>query len=220
MLRRMHGHRDHAAGPATRGVTIPWAHSYDRVTALLMLGREPKFRSMTVDLAAVQAGERVLEVGCGTGSLALVAARRAGPAGKVYGIDPDPVMIATSREKAAKARLDVAFEVGLIEKLPFEAGEFDVVLSSLMLHHLPDDLQKLGLAEVRRVLKPGGRFLAVDIEPPAASLARKLLSHLLGERMMQGGLRDLEPVLAAAGFTRAESGRTSMRLLSYLRGWA
>jgi demethylmenaquinone methyltransferase/2-methoxy-6-polyprenyl-1,4-benzoquinol methylase/phosphoethanolamine N-methyltransferase len=219
MLHRIHGHQDRAAGPATRGVTIRWAHSYDRVTALLMLGQEPKFRSMTVDLAAVQPGERVLEVGCGTGSLALAAARRTDSTGKVYGIDPDPRMIATARDKAARAGLDAEFEVGLIEKLPFDAGEFDVVLSSLMLHHLPGDLQVLGLAEVRRVLKPGGRFLAVDIEPPTGPHARKLLTHLLGERMIQGGLKDLEPVLAAAGFTRTESGHTPMRLLSYLRGW-
>ncbi len=206
--------------PATRGVTIRWARFYDVVTGLLMLGQEPAVRAMTVDLAAVQPGERVLEVGCGTGSLALAAARRAGASGKVYGIDPDPVMINVARKKATQARLDVTFEVGLIEKLPFDASEFDVVLSSLMLHHLPDDLQALGLAEVRRVLKPGGRFLAVDFEPPTSPLAQKLLSHILGHRMMRGGLSDLQRVLAAAGFTAIQAGRTRMRLLSFLGGRA
>ena len=142
--------------PATRGATIPWARVYDALTGLLLLGQEPALRAMTVDLAVVQPGERVVEVGCGTGSLALTASRRRGASGKVYGIDPDPVMINVARKKATRARLDVTFEVGLIERLPFAAAEFDVVLSSLMLHHLPDDLQALGLGEVRRVLRPGG----------------------------------------------------------------
>jgi demethylmenaquinone methyltransferase/2-methoxy-6-polyprenyl-1,4-benzoquinol methylase/phosphoethanolamine N-methyltransferase len=174
---------------------------------------------MTVDLAAVQSGERALEVGCGTGSLALAAARRAGPAGHVYGIDPDPVMIGIATDKARDQRLDVTFQVGLIEKLPFDDGDFDLVLSSLMLHHLPADLQMLGLAEVKRVLRPGGRFLAIDIAPPKG-LSRLLLEPLLGKRMMQGGVGHLQPVLSQVGFTDVETGPTRMRLLAFLRGRA
>lgn len=220
MLHHMHGHRDRAAGPETRGITIRWARFYDLGTSVMLLGQEPRLRTMTVDLAMVQPGERILEVGCGTGSLALAAARRVGLTGKVVGIDPDPVMIDLARRKAARIHRDVEFEVAAIEALPFQLGDFDVVLSSLMLHHLPDDLKALGLAEVRRVLKPGGRFLAVDMQPRTGPISRKILTHLLGERMMQGGLTDLEPVLIRAGFARAESGPTRMRLLGYLRGWA
>jgi ubiquinone/menaquinone biosynthesis C-methylase UbiE len=186
----------------------------------MLLGQEPRLQAMTVDLAMVQPGERVLEVSCGTGSLALAAARRVGLSGKVVGIDPDPTMIDLARRKAARLHRDVEFEVAAIEALPFEPGEFDVVPSSLMLHHLPDDLGALGLAEVWRVLKPGGRFLAVDMSPRTGPVARRILTHLLGERMMQAGLRDLEPVLIQTGFARAESGPTHMRLLGYLRGWA
>jgi ubiquinone/menaquinone biosynthesis C-methylase UbiE len=220
MLHHLHGGGKHETGPATRGVKIRWARFYDIMTDVLLLGQEPKLRSMTLDLATVQPGEQVLEVGCGTGSLALAAARRVGLSGKVYGIDPDPTMIAVARRKAAKMRHDVVFEVGVIEALPFDTGKFDLVLSSLMLHHLPADLQALGLAEVRRVLKPGGRFVAVDIDPDPVALERKVLRPILGERMAQGGLRHVEPVLAAAGFTQTEWGRTRMRLLSYLRGRA
>jgi demethylmenaquinone methyltransferase/2-methoxy-6-polyprenyl-1,4-benzoquinol methylase/phosphoethanolamine N-methyltransferase len=201
------------------------ARFYDVVTNLLLLGHEPVLRAMTLDLAGVQPGERVLEVGCGTGSLALAAARRVAAdgaaSGTVCGIDPDPTMIGVARKKAAKARLDVAFEVGLIEKLPYGAAEFDVVLSSLMLHHLPTDLQTLGLAEVRRVLKPGGRFLAVDFETSGSPMAHSLMSHLVGHyRAHQAGLSHLQPTLAAAGFTEVRTGPTRMRLLAYLAGRA
>jgi demethylmenaquinone methyltransferase/2-methoxy-6-polyprenyl-1,4-benzoquinol methylase/phosphoethanolamine N-methyltransferase len=220
MLNHLFGHRDRVTGPATRGILIKGARFYDALTGLLTLGQERAVRAMTVDLAAVQRGERALEVGCGTGSLALEAARRVGASGKVYGIDPDPVMIDIARKKAAKARLDVTFEMGLIEKLPYDAAEFDVVLSSLMLHHLPADLQALGLAEVRRVLKPGGRFLAVDFEPPTSPVARKLVGLIFGQRMLQGGLSHLQPTLAAAGFTGTEWGRTRVRILSFLAGRA
>lgn len=219
MLRHMHGNRKPAAGLATRGVMIAWARFYDHVTALLLLGQEPALRTMTVDLAAVQPGERILEVGCGTGSLALAAARRAGPTGQVYGIDPDPTMIGIATRKAQKQRLDGTFQVGLIERLPFDEGEFDLVLSSLMLHHLPADLQVAGLAEVKRVLRPGGRFLAVDLAPPAG-LSRLVLTPLLAKRMMQGGVGHLQPVLAQVGFTDVETGPTRMRLLAFLRGRA
>ena len=65
-----------------------------------------------------------------------------------------------AREKALKARFDIDFQVALIEKVPFPDSSFDLVTSSLMLHHLPDDLKRKGFAEIRRVLKLGGRFLA------------------------------------------------------------
>jgi len=86
----------------------------------------------------------------------------AGPAGETCGIDPAPEMVELARRKAAQAGVTVRFEVGVIEALPYPPDHFDVVLSSLMLHHLPDELKRRGLAEIHRVLKPAGRLLAVD----------------------------------------------------------
>jgi len=71
-------------------------------------------------------------------------------------------MIARAGKKARKAGLEVDFRSGLVESLPFPGGQFDVVLSTLMLHHLPGKLRSQCAVEVRRVLKPGGRVLAID----------------------------------------------------------
>lgn len=153
---------------------------YDLLAALLTLGREPALRERLADLASLAPGEHALDVGCGTGSLALVAKRRVGPAGSVRGVDAAPEMVAQARAKAAKAKLDVAFEVARAEALPFPDASVDVVLGTLMLHHLPSAVRERFAREVRRVLKPGGRVLAVDFEAPArkrAGLVARLHRH-------------------------------------------
>jgi len=142
------------------------AKHYDLLAAALTLGRERALRERLVDLARLVPGEVVLDVGCGTGSLAIVAKRRVGDTGEVHGIDAAPEMIAQATRKAAKAGLLVAFQAGRAEALPFPDAHFDVVFSTLMLHHLPAPVrQRLG-EEIQRVLKPGGRVIAVDFEPP------------------------------------------------------
>src|SRR5579859_2389651 len=104
----MFGHHDHAAGSkdaGTRGSVIHWARFYDPVVTLLTLGRAPAMREEAADLAAIQPGESVLEVGCGTGQLTQRARARAGSSGLVCGIDPSAEMIRVAREKAQRANL-------------------------------------------------------------------------------------------------------------------
>ncbi len=215
----MHSHaRAHA--PHTRGRTIHWAHLYDILTGFLWLGKERAMREMTLDLAAVQPGETVLDVGCGTGGLTIPAKARAGATGVVHGVDPAPEMIERARQKAARQGLDVCFQAGVIEALPFPADHFDVVLSSLMLHHLPDDLKRAGFQDIYRVLKPGGRFLAVDLQPPALPVIKHLATLFFGHDMMRSNLHVLPPVMQDAGFVAVEVGPTRSRVLSFLRGTA
>lgn len=115
--------------------------------------------------------------------------------------------------------MDVGFQVGLVEDIPFPDGEFDVVLSRLVLHHLPDDLKRRGVAEMRRVLKPGGRFLAVDFTPPTHPWLRGLVTLLIGHHeMMRSDIRKLSPILEEAGFTGIEVGKTRHSLFSFVRG--
>jgi demethylmenaquinone methyltransferase/2-methoxy-6-polyprenyl-1,4-benzoquinol methylase/phosphoethanolamine N-methyltransferase len=149
------------AAPQTNGMVIRWARFYDVAVQLISLGRETALREQTVAIAKIHPGERVLDIGCGTGTLAIAVAR-AVPGAEIRGLDPAPSMVERARHKAAVANVDVEFDVGVIERMDIEDDSVDVVLSSLMLHHLPGTLRQEGLREVHRVLKPGGRLVAVD----------------------------------------------------------
>jgi ubiquinone/menaquinone biosynthesis C-methylase UbiE len=187
---------DRVSPPATRGVLIRWPSWYDVMNRVHFLGRERQFRERTVDLAGITRGHDVLDVGCGTGNLTMAVKRRAGEESEVHGIDAAPEMIQAAERKAAEKQVDVGFQVGLIEDIPFPDGKFDVVVSSLMLHHLPKDLKRQGVAEISRVLKPHGRFVGVDLDPP-----------------LLGNLRIVAEAMEANGFTEMRRGRTKFRTL-------
>lgn len=213
----MHTH-PHEAAPSTQGRLIRWARQYDRLVNLLALGRARQLRSMTVDLARIVPGEAVLDVGCGTGDLTLAVKARTGPAGRVAGIDASPEMIAVARRKAAHAQSEIDFRVSAVEALPFPEASFDVVVSSLMMHHLPHAVKRQGLSEIRRVLKPGGRLVIVDAKRPTTIVGR-VLAGLSLHAALREGAQDLPPLLQAAGFTRVQSGDTAWRMLGLVVGW-
>lgn len=149
--------------PVTRGRTLNRvAPFYDGLCRTVGLGRS--FRDRTLAVAALEPGEKVLDVGCGTGVLARRAAQIAGPAGSVVGIDPAPDMIRVAQQTPASRSSPARFRLGVIENLPFDAESVDVVLASLVLHHLPLDVRRAGLREVYRVLRPGGRLVVVDFD--------------------------------------------------------
>jgi demethylmenaquinone methyltransferase/2-methoxy-6-polyprenyl-1,4-benzoquinol methylase/phosphoethanolamine N-methyltransferase len=195
---------DPAITPDTKGRLIRWAGAYDVLIHLFFLGREQSFRGFTVDLARVKPGDRVLDVGCGTGSLTNLAAIRAGRQGQAHGIDAAPEMIARAKLKSARQQLKIDYRVAPIESLPFPDDHFDVVLSSLMLHHLPAELAQSGFDEVSRVLKPGGRLAIVDVALPIIGRNLRLVERLMKE----------------TAFTEIETGRTPLRIMRYLRGTA
>jgi ubiquinone/menaquinone biosynthesis C-methylase UbiE len=205
--------RDSAA-PATKGrVMRSSARFYDLMVWLLTLGRERSFRERLVELARLQPGESVLDVGCGTGSLAIAAKRRVGPRGSVHGIDASPEMIARATRKAKKAGVDVTFRTAVVETLPFPDGRFDVVLSTLMLHHLPRPTREQSAREIRRVLKPGGRVLAVDFGMPGRR--RKGIIGHLHHRRGHVALDSVIELLTAAGLTVVESGPVGVKDLHF-----
>jgi ubiquinone/menaquinone biosynthesis C-methylase UbiE len=217
-MHRMRNEPKIEGGPETRGITIHWAGHYDLFSGLMGMGANRPNSRMVIELAGIQAGDKVLDVGCGTGSLTLTAKTYAGPEGEAYGIDAAPEMIAAARNKAAQAGMQVNFKVGLMEALDFEAASFDVVISRLAIHHLPDDLKGKGFAEILRVLKPGGRLLIADFKPPSNPLLRHLSRAVIGGHMMQTDIGSLPGMLEAAGFVEVRSGPTRSRFLGYVSG--
>ena len=184
----------------TEGRLIRWASFYDVFANALSLGQIHRLREVTVELAQIKPGDSVLDVGCGTGSVTIPAKVRAGLSSQVAGIDPAPEMIAKARRKAANRGLDIDFRVGVIEALPFPDASFDVVTSSLMMHHLPDDLQVRGLVEIYRVLKPGGRVLIADFMRPNITLLSKFFTALAMHHGLKFGIEKLPKLLENSQF--------------------
>jgi ubiquinone/menaquinone biosynthesis C-methylase UbiE len=203
--------------PHTKGIVIHWAWRYDLLLWMVSLGRERALRQKQIDLAGIAAGDSVLDVGCGTGTLAIAAKRRVGESGKVYGIDPSPEMIARAKQKARKAGLDLTFDTAAIEAIPFPNATFDVVLSTLMLHHLPDEARPQGIREIRRVLKPGGRLFAVDFGGTESQKHNYIARHSSHAHF---DIRQLIPELNEAGLGSVTSGKVGFRGLWFVSSTA
>lgn len=203
--------------PETKGRTIRhWAPLYDIAGWLMSFGQLPAIRRRSIAVAELKPGERVLDVGCGPGSLTIPAAKAVGKEGRVAGIDASPEMIEVARRKAAKERMEIDFQVAPIEALPFGDGEFDVVLSSLMLHHLPDEVKAQGLGEVRRVLKPGGRLIAIDIAGGHGPLT--FLMGVFGHKLPRDYAEQLQEMMRTAGFETVEEVKgTKLHQLAFIR---
>ncbi|MGH9411740.1 MAG: class I SAM-dependent methyltransferase [Vicinamibacterales bacterium] len=139
---------------------------YDPFTRLF--GFQRALRAL-IDQAELQRDHVVLDVGCGTGTLAVLIKRRH-PTVDVIGLDPDPAALAIAQRKAAKAGAAVRLERGFGDALPFGEERFDRVFSSMMFHHLKREERPKVLEEIRRVLKPGGRLEFLDFSGARHSL--------------------------------------------------
>ena len=184
----MHSSRRTYLPAAGRDAAFPL---YDPVTALLGAAAR---RQLLIDRADLSTAQRVLDVGCGTGSLA-IAIKRAHPSLFVTGIDPDPLALARANGKAARAGVEIHFDRGFGDELPYAAASFERVFSSFMLHHLSPALQRKLLAEVLRVLSPGGRLLLTDF-------ASSEHGRVFGQRLQ--GAERIEADLRALGFVAVQ----------------
>ena len=197
--------------PTTKGLVIHWAARYDLLAWLLTGGRERAFRERILSLARLAPGHAVLDIGCGTGTLAIAAAGHVAPGGTVCGIDASPEMIARATRKAAKAAADVAFHLAAAERLPFPDGRFDVVLSTLMLHHLPRHTRLETAAEIRRVLNAGGRAVIVDFARPQR---RGIMAHF--HRHGHVDFDAIKAIVERTGLLVVENGPVGMHDLHYV----
>ena len=160
-------------------------------------------RRALIDQAALRRGLRLLDIGCGTGTMAVLIARLH-PEVSVVGLDPDPQALARAQRKASRENLAIQFDRGFSDELPYTQASFDRVLSSLMYHHLPSSEKEKTLREVRRVLRPGGSFHLLDFAGPD-SHAHGLLAHLLhaNRRMQDNAESRVIDLLQLAGFVEA-----------------
>jgi len=186
--------------------------SYDSYMRTMTLGNERRLRDLEAGLAQLKPGDQVLEVGCGTGTLTLAAQRQVGPTGQTYGIDVIPKMIELSRRKAEQAGAEVSFQVGGIDNIPFPAAKFDAVLCSFMIFHMSEGVRRKGLQEIRRVLKPGGRLVVVDLALPTSPVPRAIAKALFGG-MLQHDLQELVPLMQEQGFVDVELAAVNYRVL-------
>jgi SAM-dependent methyltransferase len=185
---------------------------FDAVAAVTVRDRAIKRRVLA--RARIESGEDVLDVGCGTGTL-VAAAARATPSAKVTGLDADAAILARARRRAADAGLEIRFDEGRSTALPYADGNFDVVLCTLMLHHLPDDEKRGTATELARVLRPGGRLVVADPGRPQDPVMR--IGVLVTVQLLDGfattalNVRgELPEVLGGAGF-REVSARDRLR---------
>jgi SAM-dependent methyltransferase len=169
---------------------------YDLIAKLLGADRA---RQKLFDLAPLRPGDRVLDIGCGTGTFATMLKQRY-PGVEVTGLDPDPKALARARHKAEQAGVSVRFDQGFADSLEYPATSFDVVFSSFMFHHLEGSNREKTLREVRRVLKPGGSFYLLDFEVSPSGHGLFNLFHS-GERMRDNTESRILSLMEDAGFS-------------------
>lgn len=176
---------------------------YDPIVALT--SRERGFKRRLLEHARIKAGESVLDLACGTGTLA-IEIKKDVPKAKVSGVDGDRAILQRAQRKAKDAGVKVEFTPGLSNELPYDDRSFDVVVSTLFFHHLTDEAKADTAEELRRVLRLGGRALIADWGRPQDPLMRAMFVYvqlLDGFRNTTSNVRGKLPeFLREAGLTR------------------
>lgn len=140
-------------------------------------------RRALLEHLALRPGQAVLDVGCGTGSLATLI-KGLHPAVQVAGVDPDPKALARARCKAMRAAVSIQLDQGFADALPHPDASFDRVLSSFVFHHLRWHEKAGMLTEARRVLKPGGLFCLLDFGGPESGIDGSVARWLHSRRLL------------------------------------
>jgi len=193
----------------TPGVTIGTPRTYELCGAVCFAGRRHRAFTRLAALSGAEAGDRVLDVGCGTGYLTRHMAAVAGPEGTVTGVDPSPNVLAYARRKSQSRSgrgAPCTYREGIAEALDLPDASFDTVVTSLMLHHLPEELRPVALSEMCRVLRPGGRLLVVEFRPPTSRIGRHLVPGGVGHAMSHNRVDLLDGLVAGAGLEVRGSG--------------
>lgn len=193
---------------------------YDSVVAFLC--REKSFKAALVAQAALRPGQKVLDLGCGTGTMAL-ALKSACPSASLLGVDADPAVLTRAQAKARSMGSDVTFVRGFAQDLDPGLGPFDRVVTSLFLHHIPASEREVVLERVRSSLKEGGKFHIADWDRPANALqwmGFSLVRILDGWELTRGHAEGhMEDWLRLAGFQNITRTRSFLTPLGTLSLW-
>ncbi|MCZ7550876.1 MAG: class I SAM-dependent methyltransferase [Anaerolineales bacterium] len=146
---------------------------YDPLLKWVM--REETFKRKLIQQANIQPHMKILDLGCGTGTLTVML-RRAHPEAEVTGLDGDPEVLEIAREKSRG--LDVQWDEGLASSLPYPDSAFDRVVTSLVIHHLVTADKRRAFEEIYRVLKPRGELYILDFGAPHSSLTRFMTTYM------------------------------------------
>jgi ubiquinone/menaquinone biosynthesis C-methylase UbiE len=160
-------------------------------------------RKTLLNQAGIRPAHRVLDIGCGTGTMVALI-RRLHPQAEVVGLDPDPKALARARRKAARAAVAIRFDRGYSDELPYGEASFDRVFSAFMFHHLRADQREKTLREVRRVLAPGGSFHLLDFVQPEAPAGGGWARRLHGsEHLKDNSDSRILALMTRSGFENA-----------------
>lgn len=191
---------------------------YDLIQRWLV--RDVIYKRRLIEQAQIQPGQRVLDLGCGTGTLAIMV-KQAQPEAEVIGLDADPQMLGVARAKAVEAGVAVAFDEGMTFALPYPDASLDRVLSSIMIHHLKTPDKERTAQEIYRVLKPGGQLHIIDFGKPSSLYGKLLGPFLHGFEEANDNIDGRLPeIFAQPGLTVHEMGdfQTFFGSLTFLYG--
>jgi len=188
---------------------------YDLVLKWVM--REETFRRKLVQQANIMTGMRVLDLGCGTGTLTLML-KRAYPNATITGMDGDPQVLEIAREKSRG--MDIRWEAGLAASLPYSDSTFDRVVTSLVIHHLVTIDKRRAFQEIYRVLKPQGELYVLDFGAPHSMLGCLTASYMHGLEEAADNFDGLIPqFLAEAGFRSLSETEHFLTIFGPLSFW-
>ncbi|MQA84872.1 MAG: methyltransferase domain-containing protein [Streptosporangiales bacterium] len=181
-----HGAAQGAAGTQEPGIVLTRVRRYNLLVAVMFGGRRRALNTALASASGAGPGDLVLDIGCGPGHFAGLLAQTVGPHGQVVGVDPSAPMIVYANRHAGR-RANCRFELAPAQSLDLPDAAFDVVTSTFAMHHIPSEARTAALAQMYRVLRPGGRLLIADAYPsgsvaPRVAHALTWLSRLVRRR--------------------------------------